>query len=1015
MNAPLLAGVPRLTVDDAAALARQFWGLDAQVRALASERDQNFMLTAAEGRRYVLKVANSSVDRALLDAEHLVMWRASATGVCPDVVADADGRVVVQHGEHYIRLITALDGQTLGSTPFVSGALRRDIGRAVGALDRALEGLDHPSFHRNFHWDLAQALDVVEAHASLIADDALRAQVLQCAAYHRTHVAPQLADFRRSVIHADVNDYNVLVDPARQTLTGIVDFGDAMYTHTVNDVAIAMAYIALGADDPLAAAADVAAGYHAVMPLTTDEIAALFSLMRMRLAVSACLAARQQAERPDLAYLGISQGPISRTLPLLTAIHPRFAHYTLRAACGLPAVPHAPRVERWLSTHAPTFAPLVGHDLRSARVAPISLGVGSVLLSSNPAENTAAAVDARVSRVISEQQAVLGAGGYDEARVMYEFASESGAADSITTERRTIHMGLDLSMPAGTPLFAPFPGEVHSFEFADQHHDYGPLIVLRHHLADDGAGAAEFFSLYGHLSVDSLDGLYVGQPIAQGAEFARIGSAPTNGDWWAHVHVQLVTDMLDVRCNIDGAVRPSQRDVWRSLCPDPNLMLGIPADRLPVHRSASDVASRRAAHLGRNLSVSYGSSPLHIERGWKQYLYDDTGRRYLDAYNNVAHVGHAHPRVVRAVSEQLAVLNTNTRYLQDQLIEYANDLTALFPQSLSVCYFTASGSEANELALRLARAYTGQRDLIVMDSAYHGHTTTLIDISPYKHAGPGGQGAPDWVHPSPIPDVYRCRDVVGAPGAWFAAQVGAAIARIDAMGRGLCGYIAETCPSVGGQIMLPEGFLADVYARVRAAGGICIADEVQTGFGRLGSHFWAFEQHDVVPDIVVLGKPIANGYPMGAVVTTRAIADAFDNGMEFFSTFGGSTAACVAARATLQVTREEQLQANAQRVGERLLEGLRPLVRSCELVGDVRGSGLFLGVELVRDRETRAPDADAATWVVNRMRALGVLAGTDGPFHNVIKLRGPMPTTLLNADQIVSVLHRALREYINSA
>lgn len=259
-------------------------------------------------------------------------------------------------------------------------------------------------------------------------------------------------------------------------------------------------------------------------------------------------------------------------------------------------------------------------------------------------------------------------------------------------------------------------------------------------------------------------------------------------------------------------------------------MLGIPADRLPVHRSASDVASRRAAHLGRNLSVSYGSSPLHIERGWKQYLYDDTGRRYLDAYNNVAHVGHAHPRVVRAVSEQLAVLNTNTRYLQDQLIEYANDLTALFPQSLSVCYFTASGSEANELALRLARAYTGQRDLIVMDSAHIMATpSTLIDISPYKHAGPEGR-----VHL--IGCTRRPFPMSIAVVMWWARRgmVCRAGRRGDRAhrchGRGLCGYIAETCPSVGGQIMLPEGFLADVYARVRAAGGICIADEVQTGF-----------------------------------------------------------------------------------------------------------------------------------------------------------------------------------------
>jgi 4-aminobutyrate aminotransferase-like enzyme len=468
--------------------------------------------------------------------------------------------------------------------------------------------------------------------------------------------------------------------------------------------------------------------------------------------------------------------------------------------------------------------------------------------------------------------------------------------------------------------------------------------------------------------------------------------------------------MLDVPCNVNGAVRASQRTVWHSLCPDPNLLLQIPSASLPHRTPKPQIAASRKAHIGGNLSISYGARPLNIVRGWKQYLYDETAHRFIDGYNNVAHVGHGHPRVVRAVSDQLSVLNTNTRYLQDQLTAYAEALTALLPDPLSVCFFTASGSEANELALRLSRAHTRQRDLIVMEAAYHGHTTSLIDISPYKHAGPGGQGAPEWVHTSPIPDVYRARGIEGAPGPWFAARVGEVIDRIAATGRGLSAYIAETCPSVGGQIMMPEGFLADVYARVRAAGGVCIADEVQTGFGRIGTHFWAFEQHGVTPDIVVLGKPIGNGYPMGAVITTRAIADSFNNGMEYFSTFGGSTAACVAGLTTLQVTREEQLQENALTVGNRLLHGLSPLVNQFEIVGDVRGSGLFLGVELVRDRTTLEPAAEEATFVVNRMRERGVLVGTDGPYHNVIKIRGPMPLALSDADRIVESLTRSLYE-----
>ncbi|MCC6246069.1 MAG: aminotransferase class III-fold pyridoxal phosphate-dependent enzyme, partial [Gemmatimonadaceae bacterium] len=322
----------------------------------------------------------------------------------------------------------------------------------------------------------------------------------------------------------------------------------------------------------------------------------------------------------------------------------------------------------------------------------------------------------------------------------------------------------------------------------------------------------------------------------------------------------------------------------------------------------------------------------------------------------------------------------------------------------------ASGSEANELALRLARAYTGARDLLVMESAYHGHTTTLIDISPYKHDGPGGSGAPAWVHTTPIPDWYRAGVRPGDAGPWFAAQVGEVVDRLTASGRALCGYIAETCPSVGGQIMMPPQFLSRVYAHVRAAGGVCIADEVQTGFGRLGTHFWGFEREGVTPDIVVMGKPIANGYPMGAVVTTPAIAAAFNNGMEYFSTFGGSTVACVAAAETLRVVHDERLQAHALSVGQRLRDGFSAIMEAYEPVGDVRGSGLFWGVELVRDRTTREPDADAAAFVVQRMRERGVLVGTDGPHHNVIKVRGPMVLSMSDAEQMVLVMREALRE-----
>jgi len=427
--------------------------------------------------------------------------------------------------------------------------------------------------------------------------------------------------------------------------------------------------------------------------------------------------------------------------------------------------------------------------------------------------------------------------------------------------------------------------------------------------------------------------------------------------------------------------------------------------------SVEDSLVARKRLLGGNLSLSY-EKPLKIVRGSMQHLYDEAGRAYLDVYNNVPLVGHSHPRVVRAIQEQVALLNTNTRYLHDNILLYAERLTALLPDPLRVCYFVNSGTEANELALRLARTHTGREDVIVLEHAYHGHTSTLIDISPYKFDGPGGRGRKPWVHVAPIADDYRGAYRRGEQeiGKKYAAPVGEILQECKKKGQRVAAYIAETLPSVAGQIVFPPNYLAEVYKYVRAEGAVCIADEVQVGFGRLGTHFWGFGTQGVVPDIAVFGKPMGNAFPLAAVVTTREIAASFANGMEFFSTFGGNPVACAAGLAVLDVLRDENLQQNALTVGTQWIHDLRELQAKHPLIGDVRGLGLFLGIDLVTDRETRAPAPRQASYVVNRLREEGILAGTDGPHHNVIKLRPPLCFTVADAERFTSTLANILGE-----
>jgi len=340
-------------------------------------------------------------------------------------------------------------------------------------------------------------------------------------------------------------------------------------------------------------------------------------------------------------------------------------------------------------------------------------------------------------------------------------------------------------------------------------------------------------------------------------------------------------------------------------------------------------------------------------------------------------------------------------------VRYAERLTGLLPEPLRVCYFLNSASEANELATRLARTFTDREDIVVLEHAYHGNTSTLIDMSPYKFAGAGGKGRKAWVHVAPLADDFRGRYRRNDPeaGRRYAAHV----AELLDAGIRPAAFIAESLPSVGGQIVFPPNYLAHVYEHVRAAGALCIADEVQVGFGRLGHFFWGFESQGVVPDIVVLGKPIGNAFPLAAVVTTPAVAAAFDNGMEFFSTFGGNPVACAAGLAVLDVLHDEGLPRNAARVGTLLLERLGKL-DTHPLVGDVRGMGLFLGVELVRSRETLEPASDEADYIVNRLRESGILTGVDGPFDNVIKIRPPLCITERDAEFFAEALGAILGE-----
>jgi 4-aminobutyrate aminotransferase-like enzyme/Ser/Thr protein kinase RdoA (MazF antagonist) len=1002
---------PSIDAATAAGLVRAGFGLEGELGTLPGERDRNFLLQATDGGRYVVKFTSPDESDEQLDFEtRLQDWlSARMPSRVPRVLPASDGSSIYRRrtpeGTRWrVRVLEYLDGVPLASARPRSDGLLRDVGRCAARLGLTLSDFGEPSpLREDFVWALAEAGSVIERGLGLHRD-VERRQLIAACRHELTRVEPVAAALDRQLIHGDLNDHNLLVSATEApavVVSGILDLGDAHQAPAVFDLAVTTAYAVLDQADPLRAAARVVEGYHSVRPLAEEELEVLFPLVRARLAASVTISASRRGpdEEPD-EYLLVSEAPAWAFLERTHTIPANLARGFLRQACGHPACPRSEALVAAIRD-IDRVAPVMELPDPPGTVV-LDLGIGSPDLTGRDTDDTEA-FTGRVFGAIRRRGARVGLGRYREPRGFYLTDAFEGRPSEMP-ERRTVHMGLDIFDLPGAEVRAPLASVVARVRDNASRLDYGPTVILRHETP-----AGPFWTLYGHLERASVEDLEEGRTLSPGEPFARVGPHPENGDWPPHLHFQIITDLLGWDGDFPGVAAPRELPVWESFSPDPNLLLRQPL--ATTHGEAQDLLERRRRLLGPSLSLSY-DEPIHVARGLGTHLYDAWGRQYLDCVNNVAHVGHEHPRVVSAGRLQMGVLNTNTRYLHETVLDYAERLLSRFPETLDVCFFVNSGSEANELALRMARTVTERRGVVVLEGGYHGNTQGLIDVSHYKYTGAGGRGAPPWVRAAPMPDDYRGPHRRDDPrrADRYAARVRAALEELAEAEVPAAAFLCEPLLSCGGQIEPPAGYLSAAYAHVRDFGALCIADEVQVGFGRVGTHMWGFQTQGVVPDIVTLGKPMGNGHPLGAVVTTRAVADGFANGMEFFSSFGGNPVSAAIGLAVLEVLEDEGLQAHALDVGGGLEEDLTGLTDRHPAVGDVRGRGLFLGVELVSDRDARIPDAAAARYAVRRMKERGVLLSTDGPDDNVIKIKPPLPFSSQDGERLVATLDDILGE-----
>ncbi|OEK01654.1 aminotransferase class III [Roseivirga sp. 4D4] len=723
---------------------------------------ENYLVSSDQGK-YVLKVYDYSAQteaEIIAETEFVNRLTHLTANQVSRPIKNQDNELLTRTADDKIlRLLSFVEGTFLAEAQHTP-ELFQSLGSFMAEIDLKLASFRNPGIEsRRLEWDL-QNLSLIKSLIEHIKDPSRRKLVKHFFIQWDLNVAPVRPRLRQSVIHNDGNDWNVLTKDNR--VTGIIDFGDSVYTQLINELAITITYAIFDKEDPLTWAVYTTNGYHQKYPLERRELEVLYYLIAGRLITSVCKSAQEKTKQPNSDYITISEKPAWDLL------------------------------EKWVKI--------------------------------NP---------------IKAKNQFLRAAGFE---------------------------------------------------------------------------------------IDKVE------PI-------------------------------------------------------------------------EEVLSKRKRVTGSNVSVSY-KTPIYMESAAFQYMFDRYGNTYLDAYNNIPHVGHQHPVVVEAAQQQIGKLNTNTRYLYDSLQEYAEQLLGKFPATLSKVFFVNSGSAASDLAIRLAQNFTQKQAIAVMEHGYHGNTRLGIDISHYKYGGSGGSGKVDQIIEASIPNVYRSKFGEGEnTGVLYAKEF---IEKLKSANGDVAAFISEPIVGCGGQVPLAPDYLKEIYPYIRSQGGVCISDEVQTGFGRLGDYFWGYDMQEVIPDIVVLGKPIANGHPMGAVVTTNAIADAFDNGMEFFSSFGGNPVSCEIAKAVLDVIEEEGLQENARMVGNYQMECLRQLQKEFPIIGDVRGSGLFTGIEIVQEG-TLEPHTALAQHIKNTFRDNHILISTDGPYDSVIKSKPPLCFSKSNVDEVIEVLRNTLK------
>ena len=962
---------------------------------LNSERDVNLLIKGAGTKQYVVKISNPKESLAQLEYQDLLINHLRQSIQLRNIYPEIFHKKILFYKDRNervcaVRILTYIEGDMYAKSKN-SDDTEKSLGKLLALQSNQLQSFIKNQAIRSFEWDPSD-IRWTKKFINLF-KGANKNIIKNTIDEHEKFVFKNIKNLKHAVTHGDPNDYNIVVK--KEKIIGFIDFGDSIYAPVINDLAISLSYALMGNNNLYKSLQNIVGTYNEFYKLSDQDIYSLLALIKSRLVITLVMAAKQRKKYPDNKYLSISENNAWGLIYKLDKVDPYFFIAVIRDICNSePILNFSKKIQLFKSQQ---FGNLFDFDLNNVNKKIVNFDKSSFLLKTNPSNKK---LDNLVEKFLKKN---IGIGLYKEKRKVYKSNNYISSLNPL--KRRDVHLGIDIFVEENTPIKSPLNGKVIILHNNNFKYDYGPTVILEHKINN-----YFFFTLYGHLSKKCLKKLKVGQIVKKGEWIGEIGDYKINGNWPPHLHFQIMTSLLNEVDNFPGVGEEYLLKIWEQISPDPNIILQIPESFFSNKVQKEKILLKRKKNIARNLSISY-QDPLHMLEAKGQFFYDEQGRRYLDCVNNISHVGHSNKFVHEALVSQNLKLNTNTRYLYNIINEYSDRLLKTFPKKLNKIFFVCTGSEANDLALRIAKNYTKAKNVLVMNNAYHGHTNSLIDLSPYKFNSKGGEGKKDYVHVLRMPDEIRGK-WTNKNYKWVNKYIDEAedvISKTFNKKNSLSSFFFESILGCGGQIELPKGYLKNIFKLVRKKNALCIADEVQTGFGRVGSNFWAFQEHGIVPDIVTLGKPMGNGHPIAAVVTTKKIADTFNNGMEYFNSFGGNPVSCAVGNAVLDVIEKDNLQKNSKVVGDYFIKKLTQIQKKFpNYISKISGKGLFIGIDFICNGDFLLPDAKLATKLINSLRLKGILLSTDGPFNNVIKIKPPLVFNKDNVDFVCNEINEFL-------